>query len=148
MFGMNKGGAFMNSSEAPRRTCCVCRRTDEKKNLLRFVARAKLKSTSDLAIDLAHREPGRGAYVHSKVACLLSVQVLGSVFASLCKVRGKRSIKDLQKQAAKGSIAEILNEAIADTRFDTDFAKNARKQLLQFKAEMQSVKNVGKQIRL
>lgn len=130
------------------RTCCVCRRTDEKKNLLRFIARANLKSTKDLAIDVAHKEPGRGAYVHAQVACLLSKQVLSSVFASLSKVRDKKSLKQLRKQVGEGSIAKILNEAIADTRFNSDFAKNMRKQLLQVEAEPQSVKNLGKQIRL
>ncbi len=48
-----------------RRTCCVCRATDEKSRLVRLVVRERA-----LVIDDDQSMPGRGAYVHLAIECL------------------------------------------------------------------------------
>ncbi|NDC39071.1 MAG: YlxR family protein, partial [Proteobacteria bacterium] len=42
----------------------MCRRSDPKNELLRFVA-----SVQGITWDSAHRLPGRGAYIHRSVSC-------------------------------------------------------------------------------
>lgn len=133
---------------AVERTCCVCRKKDEKKNLFRFVFSCKPTSSCEVSVDIAHRLAGRGAYVHQQISCLHNKQVLSFVFASLNKVRGKKSLKNVEKQISGAAIAVILEEAIQDTQFNNSFAKNARMRLLQLKNSLQDVKSASKQIRL
>ncbi|MGC1208487.1 MAG: YlxR family protein [Ornithinimicrobium sp.] len=62
---------------APVRTCLGCRQRDEQSRLLRVVGvRNGPNRDREVAIqpDPARREPGRGAYVHSDLACVKSAE--------------------------------------------------------------------------
>lgn len=55
-------GALLSASE---RTCCVCRSKGDKRALIRLVV-----AEGELTVDLQHRLPGRGGYVHPTVVCV------------------------------------------------------------------------------
>ncbi|MCE1180162.1 MAG: YlxR family protein [Micrococcales bacterium] len=54
----------------PVRTCVGCRRADSWSALLRVVAETGVTGTPRLVPDPQHRLPGRGAWLHPRVACL------------------------------------------------------------------------------
>ena len=59
----------MKVRRVPLRSCVVCRQTSDKKTLLR-VTRAPEKDGGAVAVDLAGRANGRGAYVCASLVCI------------------------------------------------------------------------------
>lgn len=53
------------------RRCLVCRVSDQKSELLRFV-----RSGNELRVDREHCLPGRGAYVHKRFSCVVKTSDL------------------------------------------------------------------------
>ena len=53
----------------PIRTCVGCRRIDAQSALVRVTAEGH-----DLRVDTAHRNSGRGAYVHARSSCLAGAE--------------------------------------------------------------------------
>ncbi len=62
-----KGSSCKELKSAPQRTCVVCRRKTDKKDLLRVVC----DKEGFLAVEEGKKLAGRGAYIHSKVECIV-----------------------------------------------------------------------------
>ncbi len=74
----------------PRRSCVVCRGTDEPKKLLRFVLSAaqppeKGEAERILVLDDEGMKPGRGAYCHREGDCLRHPKLVDAVVGSLTR---------------------------------------------------------------
>jgi uncharacterized protein len=83
----------------PIRTCVGCGARAPKDALTRFVATA-----DGLALDLEGRVPGRGAYLHSALACR----------AAFVRRRGPvRSLRQTPERAERERLAAALAEASA-----------------------------------
>lgn len=100
------------------RTCVVCRKVGSKTDLLRFVF-SKPGSLNDggdrgyleLRIDLGYLLPGRGAYCHRAVSCLLSKIVLERLHYSLNGGAAKKKRVQLEKLSGVSSLDSLLQEA-------------------------------------
>ncbi|MCB0360911.1 MAG: YlxR family protein [Bdellovibrionales bacterium] len=92
------------ASTAPVRTCVVCRKTDEQCSLLRFV----LRDDGQLAADSAGGAPGRGAYCHLSVGCLLHRDAMKKLVRSLARSRGT-----VGRQPEPASMVDVLQDAVA-----------------------------------
>lgn len=83
------------------RTCVICRGTDEKFNLLRFVL--EMEGDLDppsLKLDILQEHPGRGAYCHSSVSCALGKNTGDRLLSSLLnRKQGKRKVGRREKSA-------------------------------------------------
>lgn len=95
----NEGKSFLslNEIQRPERSCVVCRKKTQKRQLLRFVFKGNGLSseveagistthvyvTSGIVFDLYHSLPGRGAYCHAEEACLVNARALGQLLFSL-----------------------------------------------------------------
>lgn len=53
-----------------QRSCVICRKTSDKKGLLRLVCTADGK----VLLDKDFKLPGRGAYIHAEVACVMKAE--------------------------------------------------------------------------
>jgi len=67
------------TAHVPARTCVGCRERGDKRDLVRFVAVAG----GSVRIDLRGSEPGRGAYVHRRRACLEAALSHGALARAL-----------------------------------------------------------------
>jgi predicted RNA-binding protein YlxR (DUF448 family) len=72
-----------------RRTCVVCRKTDEQEQLIRFGLQREQtqdgKEVWRLTADLRRRLPGRGVYVHRSPACLQSRKLEQLLLSGIAK---------------------------------------------------------------
>ncbi len=66
-------------NKIPMRSCCGCRRSFPKKELIRIVR----KPDGDVAVDLTGKMNGRGAYLCKSLACLKKARKSGSMARSL-----------------------------------------------------------------
>ena len=69
----------MPTAHVPVRTCVGCRERGDKRDLVRFVAVAG----GSVRMDLRGSEPGRGAYVHHRRACLEAALSQGALARAL-----------------------------------------------------------------
>ena len=80
---------------ATGRTCVVCRSKEDKQSLLRFVLASSAESPGEallLRLDGRQKMPGRGAYCHAALSCLLQRKAYSLLTASLKKSRSKKHL--------------------------------------------------------
>ena len=93
------------------RSCIFCRERAEKNALLRFV-----KVEAGLSWDKEQRLPGRGAYMHAKVACwkkMPEVRVWERAFRTKFEERDRESIIELMEEVRR-AFPEIDAEVSGD----------------------------------
>lgn len=95
------------------RTCVVCRKPGEAKDLLRFClwipdsAEKSAQSKAKIVVDVWAGKRGRGAYCHSTPRCLLDRRTPGALRAALLIRKGERGEVELPK-----SMHEVLCTAL------------------------------------
>ena len=94
---MGKGGS------GPRRSCVHCRKTQEKRTLLRIVASPE----GSWIVDWRQRLPGRGAYLCTEPACVAGAMKRGSLRAAL-STNGRDEEGDLMSLVREGVGSRVL----------------------------------------
>jgi predicted RNA-binding protein YlxR (DUF448 family) len=78
---------------APTRTCVGCRRTADRGDLLRLVS-----SKDGPQVDPSGSAPGRGAYVHRRIACAQEAVRRGTLARALRTGFGPKELGRLQAE--------------------------------------------------
>jgi hypothetical protein len=93
------------SRKAPERTCIGCRETTAADQLVRIVASPE----GELVVDLRGRLPGRGAWVHTRAACLeRGVKALPRALA------GRGPIPAVDATVLPQRVRDAVNHAVAE----------------------------------
>lgn len=95
------------------RTCVVCRKVSNQKDLLRFVCLPSgpsdvVAGSLHVILDLIGSMQGRGAYCHGEISCLLSRQFSKSLRGSFSSVAVRRFGSGVQ--IVCGSFEDMLTE--------------------------------------
>ncbi len=91
----------------PQRTCCACRRTGARDELLRFVCGPDRRVT----LDLRGKLPGRGAYLCPRARCLAKGSGSKGLARALDCQPPASSAEELWRQAL-GGLERLLKEGI------------------------------------
>ena len=93
----------------PTRTCCVCRQESEKAKLIRFVTKEDNGKIA-LSADVEQVLPGRGAYCHAQLSCLMSKKATNALRHGLFPVKCGVGAKNLQphQRGLQLTIPQIL----------------------------------------
>ena len=85
-----------------QRTCCICRSKASKGELARLVI-----SGTSINLDPLQRMPGRGAYVHKKVDCLVKMNQPG---------RWKRALRVEHSEVDFSRLSFIAKDLLEDLK--------------------------------
>lgn len=106
----------------PVRTCVVCRKPGNRKELLRFTEKAldpaARHEERELFVDVRATAEGRGAYCHVTVGCLGHKKVLVLLRSSLKRPSLKRSFArgaSKTRALAKHDVNKVAGESVAET---------------------------------
>jgi predicted RNA-binding protein YlxR (DUF448 family) len=104
----------MSKPKPTLRRCIVCRKSSEKEDLLRFV-----EINGGIGWDREKRQPGRGAYVHTSLACWSKMTEQGMWEHALRLPKGsldRQKIADAAKAAREGVDAGELPRSTQKVR--------------------------------
>jgi uncharacterized protein len=85
---------------AQERTCCICRRKASKAELARLVV-----LEGRILYDSAGRLPGRGAYVHRRVDCILNMNQ---------PERWRRALRIVSKSVDFDTLGSVTKELLKE----------------------------------
>ncbi len=84
-------------NKIPMRTCCGCRQSFPRKELVRIVR----KPDGETVLDVTGRTNGRGAYLCRSLACLAKARKSGSIARSLEAPVSEEVFAGLEKELAE-----------------------------------------------